>query len=58
MTARATPIGSIPQCEWNLCQGHQDAALDVELGDRLVVVVVDLGALDRLQRFERGDRRE
>ena len=39
-------------------QGHQDAALDVELGDRLVVVVVDLGALDRLQGFERGDRRE
>ena len=42
----------------DLGQRHQDAPLDVELGHRLVVVVVDLGALDGLQRLERGDRRQ
>ena len=31
----------------DLGEGHEDAPLDVELGDELVVVVVDLGALAR-----------
>ena len=34
----------------HLREGHEDAALDVKLGDQLVVVVVDLGALAGLER--------
>ncbi len=40
----------------DLGEGHEDAALDVELGDELVVVVVDLGALARVEPLELGDR--
>ena len=39
-------------------QRHEDPALDVQLGDQLVVVVVDLGADERLERLQRGDRGE
>jgi hypothetical protein len=40
----------------NLGERHEDATLDVELGDQLVVVVEDLAALHRLEVLERGDR--
>ncbi len=40
----------------DLRERHEDAALDVELGDELVVVVVDLRALARVEGLELGDR--
>ena len=46
----------VPERLRDLGQRHEDAPLHVELGERLVVVVVDLGAEDGLQRLERGDR--
>src|SRR5262249_26594257 len=40
----------------DLSQGDEDPALDVELGDQLIVVVVDLRALNGLEGFERAHR--
>ena len=39
----------------NVRERHEDPALDVQLGEDLVVVVVDLRAGQRLERLERGD---
>jgi hypothetical protein len=33
----------------HLAEGNEDAALDVEFGDEVVVLVVDLRALERLE---------
>jgi hypothetical protein len=40
----------------NVGQGHEDATLDVQLGDELVVVIVDLGADERLEGLQSRDR--
>ena len=45
----------VPQRLGHLGEGHEDPALDVELGQQLVVVVVDLGADQRLERLQRRD---
>ena len=46
----------VPQRLGHLGEGHEDPALDVELGHQLVVVVVDLGADQRLERLQGRDR--
>ena len=59
MVVEATVLGGddrVAQGLGHLGEGHEDPALDVELGDQLVVVVVDLGADQRLKRFQGADR--
>ena len=57
MVVEAAVLGGddrVAQGLGDLGERHEDAALDVELGDQLVVVVVDLGAADRLEGLQRG----
>ena len=48
---------SVAQGLRDVGERHEDAALDVQLGDQLVVVVVYLGADQRLEGLQGGDGR-